>query len=1035
MIDPFEAFRNVDFNPVSATDDIWSDDPARAYEVNAALADEVAAEFFRLTQTKAAKTASALTQVLVGNAGAGKTRFMSGLRRRVVKGGGWFVFFDIVGLNDFWANAALSFVTSLLRDYKGGLKQFQYVLILIAAKLGALEANAGAVERLLSASNADIQGSVERLLTKLNGLDSSRTKQHQDVFRALWHLLSDDMRTSSAAYAWLQGMDPGEEERRGIGILRPPPVPAELVRGMTWIMSLVGPVMIAFDQIDALVNPSGYGSDAVQVDGKQLVGLLTAGLIEMHNACVRSMAVITCIPPTWDAIYEKCTVPERHRFSQKIRALRSCTAQDAKMLIGERLAEAYADLKFSPPYPSWPFTPEIFAKAAGLSPRLILMRCENHRLACLEAGKVFECSELPVAHDVVSQAPLGPKLDEMFAREKLAALPAGLPEDEARMAALINEALNLLARQQGKTGQVSLAVRNEGKLNNPPLHGRFVATYIDAGEREDHFCFRAIEQTNAVAVVARLRAAITASSVGGPPKRRELMIIRNAPFSAGAKTQSLVETLLALGGRVAPVSEGDIRTILAAARVAADYPGEADEWLARRRPMDAVTFIRESGVLDVTEAAPGAAGPGRAPAPALPAAPAPKPSKPGKSAGTGDAIPVGRMASGEIKSIRLADLPRHVAILAGSGSGKTVLLRRIVEEAALAGIPSIVLDPNNDLSRLGTPWPSRPAEFTEEDEAKARAYAKTAEVVIWTPGISAGRPLTLPLFPDFSATASDPDATEQAVAMAFETVAPHAGVKPDTVKAGILMDAIRHIARQGGATLGRLAEILADIPDGMTVITTAAKEGPKMANMLHAAMSQNPMLKSDGATTTPGELYRARETGRTRVSVISLAGLSSAAARQDFVNQLQMALFGWIKENPSATGRLYVIDEAQIFLPSGDRPSSRGSAVALASQARKYGLGMILATQLPKGIDHGAISSCTTQFFGKMGSPAAADAVKEMIAARGGSATDIGSLKTGMFYFFTEGSARPQKITTSLCLTRHGGEPPSRDQVVAMARR
>jgi hypothetical protein len=46
---------------------------------------------------------------------------------------------------------------------------------------------------------------------------------------------------------------------------------------------------------------------------------------------------------------------------------------------------------------------------------------------------------------------------------------------------------------------------------------------------------------------------------------------------------------------------------------------------------------------------------------------------------------------------------------AGAGSGKTVLLRRIVEEAALAGIPAIVIDPNNDLSRLGDAWPERPA--------------------------------------------------------------------------------------------------------------------------------------------------------------------------------------------------------------------------------------------------------------------------------------------------------------------------------------
>jgi len=70
-----------------------------------------------------------------------------------------------------------------------------------------------------------------------------------------------------------------------------------------------------------------------------------------------------------------------------------------------------------------------------------------------------------------------------------------------------------------------------------------------------------------------------------------------------------------------------------------------------------------------------------------------------------------------------------------------VLLRGIVEEAALLGIPSIVLDINNDLARLGDRWPARPDGFSDEDEAKAGAYHNRAHVVIWTPGVSSGNPV------------------------------------------------------------------------------------------------------------------------------------------------------------------------------------------------------------------------------------------------------------------------------------------------------
>src|SRR5580692_3048559 len=111
----------------------------------------------------------------------------------------------------------------------------------------------------------------------------------------------------------------------------------------------------------------------------------------------------------------------------------------------------------------------------------------------------------------------------------------------------------------------------------------------------------------------------------------------------------------------------------------------------------------------------------------------------------GRLIPIGRRFErgtlGEAVTLPADLLTRHVAILAGSGSGKTVLLRRIMEEAALLGIPAIVLDVNNDLSRLGEEWPTRPDGFNDEDAAKAAAYHARVDVVIWTPGVSSGNPV------------------------------------------------------------------------------------------------------------------------------------------------------------------------------------------------------------------------------------------------------------------------------------------------------
>ena len=197
----------------------------------------------------------------------------------------------------------------------------------------------------------------------------------------------------------------------------------------------------------------------------------------------------------------------------------------------------------------------------------------------------------------------------------------------------------------------------------------------------------------------------------------------------------------------------------------------------------------------------------------------------------------------------------------------------------------------------------------------------------------------------------------------------------------------------------------------------------------------NPLLEATGPVLDPDLLFFGRNSSKTRVSVINLSGLASDEAKEDFVNRLQMTLFGWVKKHPSPRGLLYVIDEAQVFIPSGVGALSKTSGIQLVAQARKYGLGMIAVTQAPKGIDNKVVSNCTTQFLGKQNSPTDQQSVKSMIAATGGAADDVGKLATGEFYFKTEKSGKPFKLKTPICLSFHPPNPPTPEEVVARARR
>jgi hypothetical protein len=373
-----------------------------------------------------------------------------------------------------------------------------------------------------------------------------------------------------------------------------------------------------------------------------------------------------------------------------------------------------------------------------------------------------------------------------------------------------------------------------------------------------------------------------------------------------------------------------------------------------------------------------------------------------------------------------------------------VFLKRVVEEAALLGIPSIVLDGANDLSRLGAAWPERPAGFSDADAQKARRYHEQTEVVVWTPGAPKGNPMRLKPRPDFTATSSDPEERAEELRAAIEIATTSIAdmiVKGSAGAAAkqtaILKATLRHFARRGG-TIQDFVRFLREPPDD---VIEPYEKGDRIARelseLLHAEIENDPLVGGSGTALDPALLFRAPAPDKTRVSVLNLVGLTSYDQKRRFVDQLAATLFSWIKKNPAPAGGLLglvVIDEAKDFVPSGKSVPGKENLIRLAAQARKYGLGLLFATQEPKSIEHSIVSNCSTLLAGKMASPTAIDALQQLLSDKGTRATDVGTLKRGTFYF---GSApdKPVKIATSLCLSYHPSTPPSEAEVLETARR
>jgi hypothetical protein len=1050
MMDELDAFRAVNFDWTRQLRSIWRNPPYHVASLHQKRVDDLV-DYFAIKTREPDPFDEPLGRVIVGPAGYGKTHLIGELRRRIWAMDGWFVLLDFVGIKDFWSSVALGFLNSLQVKMPDGKTQYDRLVLKTAAILRIHQEMIAIAKRWPGRPRELVTELAGLFVQSLSHMHFQETGAHRDVVTALVLLISEDLDCHSVAHAWLQGMDLDAADVRPLGLLGENE-PIKVVQGLSWIMSLSGPTLIAVDQIDAIVTASNSLSHAAnsgakqeQAEAQSIVDSLAEGLMDLHEKKRRAVTVVSCLEATWKVLQEKTTVAVTDRYGSPAN-LHALSSRDiAKRLVAARLDQAYAVSDFKPPYPTWPFMEAAFESAVGFSPRQLLKVCEEHRQRCVAQGKVTECGTFGSAQSVPPEPapPTTAGFNQAYDSEIKAAKVAGLmdTEGEEQLRELLDATLRLFEKHLDLPDDIDVGVQRDPDQKRPSLHGRLSFTFRAEGDREQHYCFRSLGHRNAIAFQSRLKAAMTASGIDTALKFRHLFILRRGDPPGGPKTKALVDQFAKAGGKFIAPTDDDLCAFLALRVIAdrnRDVPG-FEAWLRTRKPLFSTAMFEAAGLCpppflsprSLTQTAGGPI------------------AKPTVVQGPDSLIalrliPIGRRfegsALGDPITLPVDLLPRHFAIFAGSGSGKTVLLRRIVEEAALLDIPAIILDINNDLSRLDEPWPTRPDGFGDQDAAKAAEYHARIEVVIWTPGVSSGNPMSLNLLPDFAAIGDKQDKqTEdertQAVEMARATLAPYlagAGQKA-FLKQGILADALRAFARDGGGALNDLIGLLSDLPENVSKIVGATKLASEIANQLLAAIATNPLLQSAGPSIDPKRLFYSRDR-KTRISVINLAGLASDEARQSFVNQLQMALFTWIKQNPSPTGRLYVLDEAQNFAPSLAGTACKASALSLVAQARKYGLGMIFATQLPKGVDTTIVTNCTTHVYGRMSSPATIQAIRELMAAKGGTVDDIGRLTRGEFYFSTDGFNRPVKVRTPLCLSWHPANPPTADEVVQKAR-
>lgn len=1104
MSTALSALRSVDFQWTTHIDSVWHELPFHVPEFQADACATLTERLVELAESQQAP--SPLGVPVLGPAGAGKTHLLNALRTAAWAREVFFVLVDMTDVSNFDETLLLGTLRSLSQPDGEGLPQWHALLHYLVDEFGDDGLKREGVKGLSAARPPGLITRCDRLIHGLRKRHGNEGREHQDVVRGLILLASDDFDLVDLGDGWLQGIGIAPEDAELHGFRFPQQKPLSIFRGLSWLMSLARPTLLALDQLDAIVaehnlaspmEPSGELSERQSLSLSIIQGL-SGGLLALRDLSRRTQVVVSCLEVTWAILDGRSMVSMQDRYEPPILLRPLSDPAILKSLVELRLRAAYDAAGFLPPYPCYPFRDEFFKELTGASPRELLKRCDAHRRECMRSEKVVETGELLAAPRADSTASIDRRFEELRLLAPVERLI--LEEDEVALDGLIETACLALAEDENPApDDVDAAVdlHFPGRAAYEPLHARIRLMFRAVRDRERHYAFRFLQKSQSRAFQARLKAAITASGIENDLPFRRLVLFRVGPPPAGPASEKLIEELRARGGIFIEPSLAELATLWAirALREDSRHSHLVSPWLASKRPVSRLSsFIDAVGWLYGENEPSAAESKGRTPSygtpivtvkpppssrrkitrPGLGIAPpdaermsiipaTPRPSKipssgpqvrpslmPPKSRPEGlrlDAtLPIGdRLMGGSIEgalAIPVLNLRKHALVLAGSGSGKTVLLKRLIEEAVLLGVPSIIVDGDNDLSMLGDVWEAPPDAWRTGDADKARSYHEQSDVVIWTPGINRGNPLCLHPLPDLRALAGDADELEIALSMVVSNlasiVAP-AGGRASQVALGVLTGALRHFARRRGGSLKDLVGLLRDLPsEAYEGFERGDQIARRMSEQLLAETRMNPLFREVGTEIDPEVLLGSRAPGRTRVSVINLSGLQGETARQRFIGQLSMTLFSYIKKHAARDQPLLgllVLDEASEFVPSTRPVPGKDNMLCLVAQARKYGFGMLFATQAPKSIDPQISAACATQFYGRAASPAAIEAVREQMKLRGGTGTDIATLEPGVFYAHTEGMKAPVRVATRMCLSAHPASSLDDGEIVKRAGR
>ena len=359
-----------------------------------------------------------------------------------------------------------------------------------------------------------------------------------------------------------------------------------------------------------------------------------------------------------------------------------------------------------------------------------------------------------------------------------------------------------------------------------------------------------------------------------------------------------------------------------------------------------------------------------------------------------------------------AKLNTHALCVGMTGSGKTGLGLGLLEEAAIDGIPALVIDPKGDMANLCLTFPHlSPEEFlpwVDSEEARLKgltpeAYAQklsaqwqegiaawgqttdrirllreNADLTVYTPGSAAGEALSMldSLDAPPPSLAQDFNSLNSLVASTAAALLSLLGIEADPIQSRetILISTILQTVwlRGENLSLASLIGYIQNPPTDQVGVLDWETFYPQ-AERQNLALRFNSLLASPSFSgflqgrplDIDSLLYNAQ--GKAKISIISIAHLSDQE-RMFFVTLFLNRLLAWTRAQTGSQSlrALFYMDEIFGYFPPVANPPSKQAILTLLKQARAYGLGLVLATQNPADLDYKGLANIGTWWIGRL---------------------------------------------------------------------